>query len=121
VSLSASTRFNISTTLTFEADALAAVKSAEDLRQLFASLLDEKTGGAVELLCANSDGVIAPTCDDALLDATVDRVNVAGGNGSSIVVTPSKVRPRTLVARTLSVLYADSFVLMPDDVVSFDN
>ena len=61
------------------------------------------------MLCANSDGTIAETCDDPALDVTAETLRAV----ESAIAVKSAIKPRTLVARTLPALYADRIELLP--------
>ena len=102
-------RFNVTAEFSLTSSELDKVETTEDLRSLMSARLLEKTHGAVEMLCANSDGTVAATCDDPALDATVETLRAV----ESAVAVASQVKPRTLVARSLSALYADRLELQP--------
>lgn len=102
-------RFNVTANFTLSESELANVTTAEALRALFNDRLVEQTGGAVVVLCANAEGAVAETCDDPALDVTAETLRAV----TTPVADKARVKPRTLVARTLSALYADRFELQP--------
>ena len=94
---------------TLTSSSLDDVKSAEDLRALMSENILEMTSGAADVLCANTDGVIAESCDDPALDATTETLRAV----ESAVAVKSRTKSRTLVVRSLSALYADRLELRP--------